>query len=186
MWKQQRLNATPDSRAMWKQQRLNATPDSRAMWKQQQLDATPDSRSMWKQQRLNATPNSRTMWKQQWLNATPDSRTMWKQQRLNATPDSRTMWKPQWSDDFENRAVWTRHNARSCSYYGLQVFPEHAVINKDDLLTYILLLGNFSLHEIPAALYPALSLAALGLNRAQIEKQYWWRHCLKQAERILR
>ncbi len=31
---------------------------------------------------------------------------MWKPQRLNAC---RAVWKPQWSDNFENRAVWTRH-----------------------------------------------------------------------------
>ncbi len=29
---------------------------------------------------------------------------MWMQ--LNATPDSRAVWKQQWSDDFENHAVW--------------------------------------------------------------------------------
>ncbi len=36
-------------------------------------------------------------------------RAMWTQQRLNNTPDSHAVWKQQWSDDFENRAVWTRH-----------------------------------------------------------------------------
>ncbi len=35
---------------------------------------------------------------------------MWKQQRLNPTPDSPAVWKQRRSDEFENRAVWTRHN----------------------------------------------------------------------------
>ncbi len=39
------------------------------------------------------------------------------------------------------------NNARSRWLYGLEVLPEHTIINTDDLLTSILLLGNLFIHK---------------------------------------
>ncbi len=45
-----------------------------------------------------------------WNPLSPIHRAMWTQQRRNATPDSHAVWKQWLSYEFENRAVWTRHN----------------------------------------------------------------------------